>query len=196
MKPTDKVLYSRANKSAGCNASEPICSLVSKQVVTAEPVHVGRRQNSQAIAANYACERHRGIRDDTLRKCNGVTRETLSRQLSSFDGELKTESYKAVPKWTRGEKGVGAVHSSDNQWDNITHCSKGTALQPCLHCRTGRLIALTGLRLLTDRVMFDFYKCRLCFGSKSEMTKSPKRMVVGKPYERKSHVRFDEGELE
>ena len=71
--------------------------------MTAEPVHVGRRQNSQVVAANYACERRRGIRDDTLRKCNGVTRE--GPYLTSFPCSM--ESLKPSPiRQSRSERGV------------------------------------------------------------------------------------------
>jgi hypothetical protein len=78
----------------------------------------------------YTGGHHRGIRDDTLVKKDWETRETLPIQLPLFEGEFKTESYKAEPKEMRGWEGVGAVHSSCDYRDNTTRYSEGTAVQP------------------------------------------------------------------
>ncbi len=60
---------------------------------------------------------------------NQETWETLPHQLSLFEGELKTESYKENPKWRREGEGVGAAHSSGDFRDNITRNSEGAAVQ-------------------------------------------------------------------
>ena len=56
--------------------------------------------------------------------------DPLPVQLSLFDRRLKTEPYKAGPKWERGWEGVGAVHSSEDYRDSITRYSEGAAIQP------------------------------------------------------------------
>lgn len=151
VKPTDKACRGQASKPAGCNASEPISSLVTLS-------HGGRALSLWAKTASLDGEvakhrsgRHRGLRDDTLVKKDGETWETLPRQLCLYDRELKTEPNKAEPKWARGGKGVGAAHSSENRRDNITRCSEGAAVQPkpaerggasdCRKAKNGRIKA-------------------------------------------------------
>jgi hypothetical protein len=63
-------------------------------------------------------------------RSNQETWETLPHQLSLFERELKTESYKEKPKWRREGEGVGAAHSSGDYRDNITRYSEGAAVQP------------------------------------------------------------------
>lgn len=60
---------------------------------------------------------------------NQETWETLPHQLTLFERELKTESYKEEPKWRREGEGVGAAHSSGDCRDNITRHSEGAAVQ-------------------------------------------------------------------
>jgi len=130
MKPTDKACFGQVSKSAGCNENEPTCSLV-------KFFYGGRALNSWAKTTSpsekvvgYAGGHHWGIRDDTLIKREGETRETLPIQLSLFESGFKTEPYKVAPKWVRGWEGVGAVNSSGDYRDNTTRYSEGTAVRP------------------------------------------------------------------
>jgi group II intron reverse transcriptase/maturase len=129
MKPADKACERRVSKSAGCNESEPTCSLVTVRCG-------GRAFLSGAKTASLTGEvttgsqgHHRGSKGDTLRKRRWETWETLPCQLS-FEWECKTESYKEEPKRMRVGEGVGAVHSSKDYRDSITLYSEGAAVQP------------------------------------------------------------------
>jgi RNA-directed DNA polymerase len=129
MKPTDKACHGQVSKSAGCNASEPIGSLVSSY-------HGGRAFSQKAKTAFLTAGvsgssegHHRGSRGDTLIKRGWETWEALPCQLS-FEWEFKTEAHKAEPKVRRDEEGIGVAHSSDKYRDNITRYSEGAAVQP------------------------------------------------------------------
>lgn len=129
MKPADKACIRQVSKPAGCNASEPRGSLVTLS-------YGGRALGQWAKAASlgvgvvgHTGGHHRGGRGDTLVERDWETWETLPCQLS-FDWGLKTESYKAEPKGTKGKEGVGVAHSSKDYRDSITRYSEGAVLQP------------------------------------------------------------------
>ncbi len=130
MKPTDKACKRQVSNPTGCNESEPTVSLV-------RPKHNGRAFSEWAkaapstVAGSQRQGRHyRGTRGDMSGRNNQETWETLPHQLSLFERELKTESYKENPKWRREGEGVGAAHSSGDYRDNITRYSEGAAVQP------------------------------------------------------------------
>lgn len=116
MKPTDKACIRQVTLNqvqGGCNGSEPIGSLVTV-------LYNGGRDFKAGLKTAFLTEgvvkksqgHHRGDRGDTLTKRDWGTWETLPVQLSLFKRELKSEPYKAEPKWESGRKGVGARPTS------------------------------------------------------------------------------------
>jgi len=119
--------------------------------------------------ATYTQGHHRGNRGDTIEKDSRETRETLPYQLSLFGDDLKPMHIRQKPKVQRDREGVGAVHSSDNRWDNITHRSEGAALQPTPAKQRGGSDS-PKVRSTNGRNKIQELQRRLYLKSKSEQT--------------------------
>jgi len=135
MKPTDEACFRQGSQSARVAMRMNPHAASSSSAMVVEPLIVGRRQHLPVMrwldtlgAPSGYQERHA---DKEGRRNSG----DLPFQVSIFEGEFKTEPYKAKPKGVRGWEGVGAVHSSGDYRDNITRCSGGK--KQSRRCREG-----------------------------------------------------------
>jgi len=134
VKPVDKAHLGWGSNLSGRSESEHRCSPVNDKYDGRACYEWAKTVSLFGKVVTYEQGHHRGSSDDMIGKRRRETRETLPRQLSLFGDDLKPNPIRHSPKWTRDEKpdpqaGAPLVHSSNNQRDNITHCSKGTALQ-------------------------------------------------------------------